>query len=63
MILDDNSEMPFGKHKGVKMANVPADYLIFLYENNFAKGNVLTYIVSNLDVLKEQINQIERSKK
>ncbi len=31
-MLTDNSPMPFGKaHKGKKMANVPASYLLWLY--------------------------------
>lgn len=31
--LEDNDLMPFGKHKGKKMKDVPADYLIWIYEN------------------------------
>lgn len=32
MKLTDESLMPFGKHKGEKMANVPASYLLWLYD-------------------------------
>jgi len=43
--MQDDDIMPFGKHKGEKMANVPASYLIWLYENDKAGfGEVLTYI-------------------
>lgn len=34
MPLTDESQMPYGAHKGKKMANVPAEYLLFLYEND-----------------------------
>lgn len=30
--LTDNSPMPFGKYKGTKLENVPASYLIWLYD-------------------------------
>lgn len=28
----DETRMPFGKYKGTKLANVPASYLLWLYE-------------------------------
>lgn len=31
--LTDESEMPFGKHKGEKMKDVPAKYLLWLWDN------------------------------
>jgi len=34
MKATDETIMPFGAHKGKKLANVPADYLIWMYENN-----------------------------
>ena len=52
--------MPYGQHKGVKMANVPAKDLIWLYENNRTNAEVKQYIEENMDVLKEEI---KRSKK
>jgi len=29
LLLNDDSPMPFGKYKGVTMANVPAEYLLW----------------------------------
>lgn len=55
MALNDNSPMPWGKHKGQKMANVPASYLMWLYDNNKCNAEVQTYIKDNMDVLKEEI--------
>ena len=61
-MLTDNSLMPFGKHKGTKMANVPASYLIWIYENNKCSIEVIKYVRENLDVLKEESKR-ESSKK
>ena len=58
--LTDESLMPFGKHKGEKMANVPAYYLIWLYENDKCSFAVRKYIQDNLDVLKEEVNQAKK---
>lgn len=65
MKLTDESLMPFGKHKGEKMANVPASYLLWLYDEytmpnprfGFIHRDVLAYIEENLDVLKEEMKR------
>lgn len=53
--LKDDSPMPIGKHKGIKMEDVPASYLCWLW-NNGMKSNlncpVAKYIRDNLNVLK-----------
>lgn len=51
MGMTDESLMPYGIHKDKKIANVPASYLIWLYENNKCSGEVREYIKENLDVL------------
>lgn len=60
--MNDNSEIPFGIHKGKKLANVPPDYLIWLYENNKCYGELRAYIKENLDVLKDEIAYKNKSK-
>jgi len=60
--MNDESLMPFGKYKGEKMANVPPDYLIWLYENDKCGGDVKKYIFDNLDVLKSEITLKNKSK-
>lgn len=35
--MKDTSLMPFGKHKGKALANVPNDYLLWLWDNFNAK--------------------------
>ena len=52
--MKDSDKMPFGIHKDKQMINVPASYLIWLYENDKCYGDVKTYIVENLDVLKSE---------
>lgn len=52
--MDDNSIMPFGQHKGEKLANVPAGYLIWLYDNKKLFGELKKYCEENNEVLKIQ---------
>jgi uncharacterized protein (DUF3820 family) len=58
----DESIMTFGKYKGEKMANIPAEYLIWLYENSNIFGEIKEYIKENLDVLKSEIEYKNKSK-
>lgn len=50
--MNDYSIMPFGKHKGKQLINVPDNYLLWLYhENNLSHAQLKEYIEDNLDVL------------
>lgn len=60
--MNDESVIPFGKYKGEKMANVPPDYLIWLYENGKCYGELKDYIKDNMDVLKSEIALKNKSK-
>lgn len=53
--LTDESIMPFGKHKGTKLANVPADYLLFCYQNYKLIAPLKKYIEDNMDSIKQEI--------
>lgn len=53
--MDDKSKMPWGIHAGKKMANVPATYLIWLFENQKCGGDVLAYIRANESNLRQEI--------
>ena len=73
MKLTDDSQMPFGQHKGRKMEDVPAQYLMYLWgenSNKFKDGKipedrplfgVMEYIEDNLDVLKKEIGEYKIS--
>lgn len=58
--ITDNSNMPFGKHKGKKMANVPAFYLLWLYNEGCSHAGVRKYIIDNLDSLQKEAGQKQR---
>lgn len=53
--LTDSDLMPTGKHKGEKMEDIPAKYLLYIYENDMCNARVRKYIEDNLDVIKQQI--------
>lgn len=55
MKLDDISKMPFGKHKGIPMQDVPASYLHWLWTNGKKEDlecPVADYIRRNLQSLR-----------
>lgn len=62
MVYNDDTEMPFGKYKGTKLANVPASYFInFLDKIKDIDLGLKTYIRENRDaLLKELSNQQDR---
>jgi hypothetical protein len=56
-ILTDTDKMPFGKHKGVPMQDVPASYLHYLWANGLSsdsQSNVADYIRRNKSALKQE---------
>lgn len=46
--------MPFGKYQGKAMANVPAKYLLYLYNDGCSHQEVKAYIISNLRLLEKE---------
>lgn len=55
--MEDTDIMPWGIHKGKQMADVPASYLLWLYENGKCFGSVKLYIHDNLEVIRVEINR------
>ena len=55
MELTDKSLMLFGKHKDTELANVPADYLLWIYDNYDLNQNLKDYIEDNLERLKLEV--------
>ena len=53
--LDDDSLMPWGIHKGKKMINVPAKYLLYMYNENKCDKIVKQYIEENMDALNQEM--------
>jgi uncharacterized protein (DUF3820 family) len=60
--MTDESIMPIGKYKGEKLANIPAHYLLWLYEKTSIYGELRDYIKDNFDVLKSEIEYKNKSK-
>lgn len=66
--MKDEDLMTFGKHKGEKMANVPASWLVWFYDENIKKPafkvgvaglNVLKYIQdTGLDYLRKEAKNV-----
>ena len=52
--ITDNTPMPFGKHKGKAMVNIPAQYLLWLYNEGCSHTGVKKYIIDNLDGLRKE---------
>ncbi|MCC8153253.1 MAG: DUF3820 family protein [Tannerellaceae bacterium] len=61
MTLNDRTPMPYGKYKGTKMANVPASYLLWLYDNKKANIYIQEYIEDNWDVSQDEIKNNRHS--
>lgn len=56
--MTDSDLMPFGKHKGKKLGDVPADYLLWLYEQDwFLKswGSLAGYVAQNYKALEMEV--------
>ncbi len=49
----DNTPMPFGKYQGKAMIEVPAQYLLWLFNQGCNDNGVRKYIIDNLDALKK----------
>jgi len=60
--LTDQSIMSFGKYKGHKLANVPAEYLIFIYNEYDLKPDLRQYIKDNLQGLRQDV-KLSKSEK
>lgn len=52
--------MPFGKYVGKPMINVPAKYLLWLFDNGCSHDGVRKYITANLDVLRKEAGLLKR---
>lgn len=56
MEYTDDTIMPFGKYKGIKLGEVPADYLLFIY-NEFEDlhSNFKKYLRINKHILEREV--------
>lgn len=54
IVFTDSTPMPFGVHRGKAMVNVPAKYLLWLYNKGCDHSGVSLYIQENLDALNKE---------
>jgi uncharacterized protein (DUF3820 family) len=58
--LTDSSPMPFGKYRGKPMIDVPAHYLLYLFNDGCNHPDVKKYILDNLEALKKEAGHVKR---
>jgi len=54
-MLTDNSPMPSGRFKGRSLIEVPAPYLLKLFEGNTCNPELKAYIIENRNALLAEI--------
>lgn len=56
MVYDDNTLMGKGKYKGYKLGQIPAEYLLWIFENTtcFDDKNLYEYILERKDELEQE---------
>ncbi|CAA7196840.1 hypothetical protein CHRY9293_02907 [Chryseobacterium potabilaquae] len=59
--MEDTDIMPYGLHKGKQMQDVPAEYLLLLYEEEKCTEPVKEYIKDNLQVLEIEIERNQKN--
>ena len=59
--MNDDSLLPFGEHKGKRLIDVPAVFLLFLYDNETCYGELKEYIDDNLIVLRKEVEDNKRN--
>lgn len=62
-MLTDKDIMKFGKHRGVALANVPASYLLYIYDFSYISPALRDYIRRNMDVLKAEDARARREER
>lgn len=55
-----SAEMPFGKYKGSSLDNVPAEYLLYMYDEGHLYGYVQKYVMQNEWNLREEVNNAKK---
>lgn len=55
--FDDESPMPFGEFQGTRLLDVPAWYLIELYNDDLQHPQLKFYIEDNMMALKDEIRK------
>jgi len=52
--MNDNTIIRFGMHKGKPLGEVPADYLMWLYNEKDCPNDLKEYIEDNMEALESE---------
>lgn len=55
----DSTPMPIGKHRGKAMVNIPAPYLLWLFNAGCDHAGIRQYIQDNMESLKAEVKKIK----
>lgn len=47
--------MFYGKYKDRQLKDIPADYWVWMYENNRLSGSLKVYVAERIELFKQQI--------
>ncbi len=50
--MNENSIMPFGKHKGKPLKDVPHSWFVYMYDRNKLSGALKQYAEENVPILR-----------
>ena len=62
MKYTDSTIITFGIYSGKKLIDVPASYLIFLFDKNKCNKDLRDYIIDNMNVLRDEIRREEQKR-
>lgn len=57
----DDTLMPFGKHEGKRLGDVPKDYLIWLYNENGLRPKLKEYVKTSFNLEEKPIKAQQQS--
>lgn len=58
----DTTVLTFGMHKNKALANIPAAYLLYLYDNNkTSDAGLKKYIENNMEVLRKEVARLPKN--
>lgn len=58
--IGDDHVIPFGKHKGKTMAEIPASYHLYMYKMDIYYGAYKHYVMDRLDKLRKMAKEEEK---
>lgn len=53
--VTDETRMFYGKYKDRQLKDIPADYWVWMYENNRLSGSLKVYVAERIELFKQQI--------